>query len=308
MISNTSQPISILHSLLKTHFGFDDFRENQLEIIEHVLAKKHTLAIMPTGGGKSLCYQLPALAMEGTAIIISPLIALMKDQVDSLCANGIAAAFFNSSQPAEVQNRILNRLSNQELKLLYVAPESLWNLLPYLKEITISLVAIDEAHCISAWGHDFRPAYTQLHQLPKEFPDTPIIALTATADRATQDDIVTQLNIGKVKRFISSFDRPNLFLEVRPGQQRMPQILSFLKKRKQDSGIIYCLSRKSTEKVAAQINAKGYKATAYHAGLESEERDRIQEAFVNDEIPIIVATIAFGMGIDKSNVRWVIHY
>jgi ATP-dependent DNA helicase RecQ len=297
-----------LNSLLKTHFGYDTFRPNQLEIIEHVLSGKDTLAIMPTGGGKSLCYQLPALAQEGTAIVISPLIALMKDQVDSLIGNGVSAAFYNSSQPQETQKEILESLITGQLKLLYVAPESLWGITNNLAKVTISLIAVDEAHCISSWGHDFRPAYTQLKRLQLEFPGAPIIALTATADKATQEDIVNQLGVPKATKFISSFDRPNLYLDVRPGQQRLQQIFRFLGSRGLQSGIVYCLSRKSTETLAAKLKAKGYDAEAYHAGLAAEERSRIQEDFVNDRTPIIVATVAFGMGIDKSNVRWVIHY
>lgn len=297
-----------IKNLLKTHFGYDTFRPNQQEIIQHVLAGKDTLAIMPTGGGKSLCFQLPALALQGTAIVISPLIALMKDQVDALKANGIKAAFYNSSQPEQEQQEILETLITGGLKLIYVAPESLWSLMNYLSKITINLIAVDEAHCISSWGHDFRPAYTQLNTLKASFPGAPIIALTATADRATQDDIAYQLGIPKAKKYISSFDRPNLFLDVRPGQQRMQQIFQFLKSREDESGIIYCLSRKSTETLSAKLKAKGYKTAAYHAGLTSEKRNQIQEDFINDRVPIIVATIAFGMGIDKSNVRWVIHY
>lgn len=294
--------------LLKTHFGYDKFLSNQEEIINNVLDQKDTIAIMPTGGGKSLCFQLPALALDGTAIVISPLIALMKDQVDALKANGIAATFFNSSQPYEEQQTVLKNLQEGSLKLLYVAPESLPQLSFILNSIKISLFAIDEAHCISSWGHDFRPAYTQLKRLKEQFPNVPLIALTATADRATREDISTQLSIPGAKTFIASFDRPNLYLDVRPGQNRNKQILDFLKKRPDESGIIYCLSRKSTEKVAATLNTKGYKAQAYHAGLTSEERSTIQDNFLNDITPIIVATIAFGMGIDKSNVRWVIHY
>ncbi len=294
--------------LLKTHFGYETFLPNQEEIINNILDQKDTIAIMPTGGGKSLCFQLPALALEGTAIVISPLIALMKDQVDSLKANGIPATFFNSSQPYEEQQQVLKDLKNGKLKLLYVAPESLPQLNFILNSIKISLFAIDEAHCISSWGHDFRPAYTQLKSLKEQFPTIPLIALTATADRATREDIAAQLSIPKAKTFIASFDRPNLYLDVRPGQNRNKQILDFLKRHQDESGIIYCLSRKSTEKVAATLNAKGYKAEAYHAGLTSEERSNIQDNFLNDTTPIIVATIAFGMGIDKSNVRWVIHY
>jgi len=297
-----------IHQLLKTHFGYDSFRPNQLEIIQHVLSGKDTLAIMPTGGGKSLCYQLPALAQQGLAIVISPLIALMKDQVDALKGNGVSAAFYNSSQDQQTQQDILESLMAGTLKLLYVAPESIWGITNYLQKSIISLIAVDEAHCISSWGHDFRPAYTQLKRLQLEFPEAPIIALTATADKATQQDIVNQLAVPDATKFISSFDRPNLYLDVRPGQQRLQQIFKFLGSRGLQSGIIYCLSRKNTETLAAKLKAKGYDAQAYHAGLAPEQRSRIQENFVNDTTPIIVATVAFGMGIDKSNVRWVIHY
>jgi len=297
-----------IHHLLKTHFGYDSFRPNQLEIIQHVLSGKDTLAIMPTGGGKSLCYQLPALAQQGVAIVISPLIALMKDQVDALKGNGVSAAFYNSSQDQQTQQNILESLMAGTLKLLYVAPESIWGITNYLEKSIISLIAVDEAHCISSWGHDFRPAYTQLKRLQLEFPGTPIIALTATADKATQEDIVNQLGVPKATKFISSFDRPNLYLDVRPGQQRLQQIFKFIGSRGLQSGIIYCLSRKNTETLAAKLKAKGYDAKAYHAGLTPELRSSIQEDFINDRTPIIVATVAFGMGIDKSNVRWVIHY
>ena len=297
-----------IHQLLKTHFGYDSFRPNQLEIIQHVLSGKDTLAIMPTGGGKSLCYQLPALAQQGVAIVISPLIALMKDQVDALKGNGVSAAFYNSSQDQQTQQDILESLMAGTLKLLYVAPESIWGITNYLEKSIISLIAVDEAHCISSWGHDFRPAYTQLKRLQLEFPGAPIIALTATADKATQEDIVNQLGVPKATKFISSFDRPNLYLDVRPGQQRLQQIFKFIGSRGLESGIIYCLSRKNTETLATKLKAKGYDAKAYHAGLTPELRSSIQEDFINDRTPIIVATVAFGMGIDKSNVRWVIHY
>ena len=297
-----------IYWLLKTHFGYDSFRPNQLEIIQHVLSGKDTLAIMPTGGGKSLCYQLPALAQQGVAIVISPLIALMKDQVDALQSNGVSAAFYNSSQDQQTQEHILESLMAGTLKLLYVAPESIWGIANYLEKSIISLIAVDEAHCISSWGHDFRPAYTQLKRLKLEFPEAPIIALTATADKATQQDIVKQLAVPDATKFISSFDRPNLYLDVRPGQQRLQQIFKFLGSRGLQSGIIYCLSRKNTETLATKLKAKGYDAKAYHAGLTPELRSSIQEDFVNDRTPIIVATVAFGMGIDKSNVRWVIHY
>ncbi|WP_298322708.1 DNA helicase RecQ [uncultured Dokdonia sp.] len=297
-----------LHSLLKTHFGYDNFRPNQQEIIESVCRGDDALVIMPTGGGKSMCFQLPALALDGVALVISPLIALMKDQVDALRANGIKAAYYNSTQPLEETQQVLADLQNGAIDLIYVAPESLQMLDGALNAATISLIAIDEAHCISSWGHDFRPAYTQLGYLKRRFPKAPLIALTATADRSTQDDIADQLGISNAKKYVSSFDRPNLYLDVRPGQKRNDQILDFLEEHPGESGIIYCLSRKSTESLAAKLQANGYKAAAYHAGMHAEQRSKVQEDFINDTTPIICATIAFGMGIDKSNVRWVIHY
>ncbi len=297
----------IYHSL-KTDFGYDEFRPNQLEIIESVLQGNDTLAIMPTGGGKSICFQLPALLLPGLTIVVSPLIALMKDQVDGLKANGIAAEYINSTITQDEDREIRRQIQDKELRLLYVAPESFGQISFILENEIISLVAIDEAHCISSWGHDFRPAYTQLGFLKEQLKDTVFLALTATADKSTRKDIVTQLKLDQPKRFISSFDRPNLYLDVRPGQKRIPQIINFIRQHPNESGIVYCLSRKSTETVAAKLIAAGIKASAYHAGFDAVNRSEIQENFINDNTTVICATIAFGMGIDKSNVRFVIHY
>ena len=293
---------------LKKYFGFDRFRQQQQAIITSVLNKEDCLVIMPTGGGKSICFQLPALLFKGTTLVISPLIALMKDQVDGLIANGIPAAFFNSSQSAEEQQAILDSTHKGELKLLYVAPESLQGLSPILKEEFVSCVAVDEAHCISSWGHDFRPSYQQLGFLKASLPQTPIIALTATADKATRQDILAQLQIPNAKQFLASFDRKNISLEVRAAHDRVSQILQFITQRPNESGIIYCLSRKSTETLVEKIRNSGIKAAAYHAGLDFDSRNKVQEDFIFDKTQIVCATIAFGMGIDKSNVRWVIHY
>ena len=298
----------LLHSTLKEYFGYEKFRPHQEKIITSILEGNDNLVIMPTGGGKSVCFQLPALILEGVTLVISPLIALMKDQVDGLNANGIPSAFLNSSQTEEENQTIINKLKKGAIKLLYLAPESLAFFEMVVQEIKISLIAIDEAHCISSWGHDFRPAYTQLGFLKKRLPETPIVALTATADKATREDILTQLGLPKVERHIASFDRPNISLEVRSAQDRIIQIVKFIKERPNTSGIIYCLSRKATEQVAARLSKNGFKAKAYHAGLPHEERAQIQEDFIYDKSQIICATIAFGMGIDKSNVRWVIHY
>ncbi|MCK0191079.1 DNA helicase RecQ [Arenibacter sp. F20364] len=293
---------------LKKYFGYDRFRKQQEAIITSVLKKEDCLVIMPTGGGKSICFQLPSLLFDGTTLVISPLIALMKDQVDGLIANGIPAAFFNSSQSAEEQQAILDRTHKGELKLLYVAPESLQGLSPILKEEFVSCVAVDEAHCISSWGHDFRPSYQQLGFLKASLPLTPIIALTATADKATRQDILEQLQIPKAQQYLASFDRKNIALEVRAAHDRVSQILQFIEQRPDESGIIYCLSRKSTETLVEKIRNNGIKAAAYHAGLDFESRNKVQEDFIFDKTQIVCATIAFGMGIDKSNVRWVIHY
>jgi len=297
-----------LFSNLKTYFGYDSFRMNQQDIVETVLNKQDCLVIMPTGGGKSICFQLPALLFKGVTLVISPLIALMKDQVDGLSANGISASYFNSSQSNEEQSAIIDRVLSADLKLLYVAPESLAGLQNILNETYISCVAIDEAHCISSWGHDFRPSYQQLGFLKKTLPNTPFIALTATADKATRQDIVRQLRIENAQQFISSFDRQNIALEVRAANDRISQIIKFIKQRPYQSGIIYCLSRKTTEQLAKKLKTNKVSAEAYHAGLNFEKRSKVQESFVYDKTQIVCATVAFGMGIDKSNVRWVIHY
>jgi len=296
---------------LQKHFGYSGFRHQQEAIIQHVLNKKDVLALMPTGGGKSLCYQLPAVLMGGLTIVISPLIALMKDQVDSLNVNGIPAAFFNSSQTPDEQTQLTVKLRNGNIRLLYLAPERLFandsKLIPFLKSLNVSLIAIDEAHCISHWGHDFRPEYLALAELKNEFPHIPVIALTATADNLTKKDILEKLNLKEPAVFISSFNRENITYRVIPKRDYFNQVLDFLDNRKDESGIIYCLSRKSTESLAADLKAEGFLAEPYHAGLDSSLKARTQEAFLRDEVRIIVATIAFGMGINKSNVRYVVH-
>ena len=296
--------------VLKTVFGYDDFRPQQWNIIKEVLEDRDALALMPTGGGKSLCFQIPALLKEGAAIVVSPLIALMKDQVEGLVSNGVKATFLNSSQSPEEQDRVMRELEAGTIKMLYVSPEKLVNdhFLSFLQTIKISLIAIDEAHCISSWGHDFRPEYAQVGALRHRFEGVPFIALTATADKLTRKDITTQLALNNPKVFISSFDRPNLSLAVLPGKKRFERIVEFLLTRQEESGIIYCLSRKSTENLSAKLRAQGFSATAYHAGLRADEREKAQEDFINDKVKIVCATVAFGMGIDKSNVRFVIHF
>lgn len=298
----------LLHDTLKENFGFEKFRPNQEKIINSIISGKDTLAIMPTGGGKSICFQLPALVFPGLTIVISPLIALMKDQVDSLKTNGIEACYINSSQSASEQQTHIDAIKDGHIKIVYIAPESLSYIENLFNTISLSLIAIDEAHCISSWGHDFRPAYTNLGYLKKRFPSTPILALTATADKATRKDISAQLNLIDPQTFISSFDRKNLSLEVRPALDRVKQIQDFIESRPTESGIIYCLSRKTTEELAQKLSKAGINAKAYHAGLDVALRSKTQDEFINDDCQVVCATIAFGMGIDKSNVRWVIHY
>jgi len=295
---------------LKKFFGYDNFRPNQAEIVQSVYDKKDTLVLMPTGGGKSICFQIPAITLEGICIVVSPLISLMKDQVESLRGNGIPAAYYNSSLSASDEKQLLEDLENEQLKLLYVSPERLLTRSFYqmMQQMNISLFAIDEAHCISSWGHDFRPEYTKMKFLKNSFPNVPIMALTATADKLTRKDILTQLGFQNPKVFVASFDRPNLSIEVRSGQKRLQQIIEFVKNRKNQSGIVYCLSRKNTEKLADKLRANGIRAAHYHAGLSPNKRSEVQEDFINDKVPIVCATVAFGMGIDKSNVRFVIHY
>lgn len=295
---------------LKKYFGYDKFYPTQKKAIKTILAGKDTFVLMPTGGGKSICYQIPALILKGTAIVVSPLIALMKDQVDGLKANGIAAEFLNSSLDTVEQTKITQKLLQSQIKLLYVSAERLvsFQFTKILKQIKINLFAIDEAHCISTWGHDFRPNYTQLSHLKTQFPNVPVIALTATADQSTKDDILVQLGLDNPQLLTDSFDRPNIALTVLPGRKRLEKIKNFLEDKANQSGIVYCLTRKTTQSLAQKLQQSGINAASYHAGLSKAVRSRIQQSFIRDKTQVICATIAFGMGIDKSNVRWVIHY
>ncbi len=298
---DTNAPLQIL----KEKFGYNSFRLEQEAIINSVLQKKDTFALMPTGGGKSLCYQIPALMFDGLTVVISPLIALMKDQVDALRVNGISAAYLNSTQSSQEQNEIVEKIRAGSLKLLYLAPES--NYIRQLSTFNLSLIAIDEAHCISHWGHDFRPEYLTLAHLKRSFTHVPVIALTATADKLTRKDIVEKLELNQPGIFISSFNRANIRYTVEAKRNSFDRLIDFLDKHKDESGIIYCLSRASVERLADDLKSMGFQALPYHAGLDKEVRGKHQELFLRDEVKIIVATIAFGMGIDKSNVRYVVH-
>lgn len=299
-----------MYSTLKKHFGYDEFRPLQKEIIERVLAKEDCLVLMPTGGGKSLCFQLPTLLQDGLTVVISPLISLMKDQVDALTQNGISAAYINSSLSREEIDDIVTKVKSGDIRLLYIAPErlSVPNFQELLHTLPIGLFAIDEAHCISEWGHDFRPDYRNLNKLRTNFPNIPIIALTATATQKVREDIVKQLNLPSPHIFTSSFNRQNLSYEVLPKKDSFNSILSLIELYPKESVIIYCFSRKDTETIADKLKAHGHNAGTYHAGLTADKRRANQDAFINDDIHIIVATIAFGMGIDKPDVRLVVHH
>jgi len=303
---NQPQPADILRSV----FGYTSFRPHQEEVIAAVTAGRDAFVLMPTGGGKSLCYQVPALCRPGVAIVVSPLISLMKDQVDALVANGVRAAFYNSSLKSAEARAVLARLHAGELDLLYLAPERLMapDFLARLRQVPIALVAIDEAHCVSQWGHDFRPEYLALGALRRHFPQVPVVALTATADPQTRADILARLGLKQARVFVAGFDRPNIRYNVVDKHKPFAQLQAFLKGRRGEAGIVYALSRKRVEEVAARLAAAGLRAAPYHAGLADAERRRVQENFLRDDVQVVVATVAFGMGIDKPNVRFVVHY
>lgn len=298
--------------VLKKVFGYDSFRPMQIEVVEHMASMRDAFVLMPTGGGKSICFQIPALLCDGITIVISPLIALMKDQVENLTAAGVDAAYLNSSLSVSEQDEVRYAALNNEIKLLYVSPERfLSGYHDFFSRLNLALVAIDEAHCISSWGHDFRPEYTKLKLIKKNFPNVPIMALTATADKTTRSDIVSQLGLNDPGVFVSSFDRPNLKLTVRTllkKREKESEIIEFCLARKNDSGIIYCLSRKSTEQLSLLLQQNGIDSVCYHAGMPQKEREKAQDDFINDRSKVVCATVAFGMGIDKPNVRYVIHY
>ena len=309
-MSSAPDTAAAIHDTLRRVYGYATFRPYQQAIIENVIAGQDAFVLMPTGGGKSLCYQVPALHRPGVGIVVSPLISLMKDQVDALTANGVAAAYYNSSQDADVARQVLARLHDDALDLLYISPERMLSagFLERLDDIDVALLAVDEAHCVSQWGHDFRPEYAALGALRERLPGIPLVALTATADAQTRDDIVRVLGLGNATRFVSGFDRPNIRYAVLEKHKPLEQLLSFLEGRRGQAGIVYALSRKKVEEVAARLQAEGIRAAAYHAGFSSEQRNAVQEAFVRDELQVVVATVAFGMGIDKPNVRFVVHY
>ncbi len=312
MLSSQTRPVDVdeLHSVLKKVFGYDEFRPLQQQIIEGLIAGEHQFVLMPTGGGKSLCYQIPALVCKGVAIVVSPLIALMQDQVSALKANGVRAEYLNSSLSYDEKNAILDALESNELDLIYVAPERLMTemFLNILDDLDISLFAIDEAHCISQWGHDFRQEYLMLSQCRQRYPEVPFITLTATADKQTRADIIQQLDLAQAKVSVASFSRPNIRYTVIEKYNPTQQILKFMEERPDDSGIIYCATRKRVEEVAELLKKNKINALPYHAGLSNNHRRNAQNAFKDDDINVIVATVAFGMGIDKPNVRFVVHY